>query len=533
MPQVVSRRKKLQPKVSHKNAHYPPHQVSATLGYDSVFTIPQSPAPPTAALRQNNQIYFDLESYECDVIEDICFRFRITNNDTSEAIMVPVPWLFQRVVIEFQKGTGDEAMYIYPPNWVLWYWTIYSQEQRDHWAELSNFDIKEYKSQGKSQRMWDGLCTRIGPGETKEIYIPIPCPFLHMSSIDMRHIIADLRFRLELSSDIIAGGGTNLLELNDVHLIVSSTQEADFDKKERVSNARKNVNKYVYLDVERLTYNDKQLQSGSQTRYNLDQFVGKCAFLQFVILPSVAPNATDRSLYNFCEIGDFGTIDISNSAGRSIYGNGQPVREREIYQRFVQQTGNPYHRGMYTINFSDNMKRSFAGEVCGYHQFLGNNDYLEIIPGQPAVSHCTNLTLSAVPTQGFFLPGFERTDRQHTSGVPGHFGDEEAAILAQFNSLAQENKAYSVISVTGNWVDTSVTMCFDLKDGDVACELGNPVLLSKGMQDGSEVNIGVTSVTTTRGVRGWENGQYTLQIFMYKYKELIVEKNGRLYCRDL
>lgn len=79
MPTVGSRRQVQHPKVGHKGAMYPPHQVAATLGYDSVFTIPQTPAPPTAALQQNNQIYFDLESYECDVIEDIIFRFTITN----------------------------------------------------------------------------------------------------------------------------------------------------------------------------------------------------------------------------------------------------------------------------------------------------------------------------------------------------------------------------------------------------------------------------------------------------------------------
>ena len=373
MPKVVSRTASHQPKVAHKQGNYPLHQIQATLGYDSIYTIPQSPAPPAGALRQNNQIYFDLESYEVDVIEDIFFRFTITNDDAAEAVIVPIPWIMNRLVIEFQKGTGDEAFYCYPPNWVMWFWTVMSQETRDFWAKLSNFDIKEYTYDGKSQRIWDSVTTRLQPGESKEIYLPIPCPFLHMSSIDMRHVIADLRFRLELRSDIVVGGN-NTLTLNDVHLIVASTQEANFDKKARVAQARATAHKYVYLDVERLTYNDKTIQSGQLTRYNLDQFVGKCAFLQFVILPSLAPNAADRSLYNFCEIGDYGTIDISNSAGRSIYGNGQPVRENEIYEKFVQQTGNPYHKGMYVINFSDSIKASLTGKVNGYHQFLGNND---------------------------------------------------------------------------------------------------------------------------------------------------------------
>ena len=45
----------------------------------------------------------------------------------------------------------------------------------------------------------------------------------------------------------------------------------------------------IYLDHERLTYNDKTLTASQTTKFALDQFVGKCPFIIVVIKSNTSP----------------------------------------------------------------------------------------------------------------------------------------------------------------------------------------------------------------------------------------------------
>ena len=71
MPKITSRQKHL-PKVIENGGLLPAYQSEATIGRDTMYTIPIQPSPNSNALTNGSQIYFDLEPNEVDQIDDMC-----------------------------------------------------------------------------------------------------------------------------------------------------------------------------------------------------------------------------------------------------------------------------------------------------------------------------------------------------------------------------------------------------------------------------------------------------------------------------
>ena len=279
---IVSRNHRKIPKHKAKNHVIPLHQSQASISMKTWYTIPQSPAPATNSLASGRDILFDLESYETNVIESIAARFTVTNSGSADVQLAPSAYWIERIVIEAERGTSDELNYIYPEQIVFYYWSILSNEEREYWSKKSNFSIGRFED--GTERYFDDESTILRAGETRDIYMPFPVAWLHMSAIDMKHILGDLRFRFQMNNDFVVSGTKSDVTLDDLVLFICSTEETEADRQARKMELRSNHHKYIYLDAERLTLNDKSLNAGSEQRFNLDQYVGKAAFILVFIM---------------------------------------------------------------------------------------------------------------------------------------------------------------------------------------------------------------------------------------------------------
>ena len=102
--------------------------------------------------------------------------------------------------------------------------------------------------------------------------------------------------------------------------------------------------------------------------YRYSQFVGKCPFIVVVIKSNSSPVASDKSHFDFVEIGSDGTFDITNSGSQSLLGNGTAIKQDYLYELFTKQTGNPHIKGVYLIPFCESVKQSVVGKVNGYFE---------------------------------------------------------------------------------------------------------------------------------------------------------------------
>ena len=524
MPSIRKRRELKAPKVIDNGLRIPEFQSVATAGMDGYYTIPMTPQPSSSSLGSGASLYFDLERDECAEINDIIIRLTVSCANASVTAVNPYYW-FKRIVIESEKGSGDELAHIYPEQFMLWNYLLQGEESRQKWAKLSNYASVKLNGD-KAEKFYDSESTKFQVGDSREIYLQIPVTFFHLDALDMKHIRSDLRIRMELASDIIVSGDRTNLSLDNIHLLINSFQEESYDRQDKEAIQKSYTEGYIYCDVERLQINDKTLTSGQTTKFNLDQFVGKCPFLLIVVKPSASPSASDRSLYNYVELGDDSEFDITNSSSQSLYGHGTPIKQQQLYEVFTSQTGNPHVKGVYLIPFCEDVKKALSGAMNGIFDFYGLRDYLEITFGSAPTQEVQTISLGTTASSGTYRYAFENGV---ISDQDLDYDDSASDIKAVIDAIPQlEERDISVTVNDGLNNTTSQTITFNNNAGRVCDELGKIAVLNN-----TDAKVNSTSVTTY-GKRGFVTGSdYQVEIFMYKYKCLKVDKKGNLNCHDL
>ena len=523
MPNLQHKEEVENPRVVERNALLPIHQSTMTSGQDSYIVIPATPSPATNLLGSGNTYYFDLEPDEVGRIDDLLLRFRITCS-TADVDCVPPPYWFTRIVLEAQKGSGDELAHIYPENMVLWPYFTEDRVGREKSSWLCNYQRTENKSEN-SEKYWVSERTKFKAGETRDVYIPLCTLFMHLNALDMKLVRSDFRIRLEFSSDIVISGDKNNLSLDNIDAVIRTFSEEQYDYQHRMNKIKRYNQKFIYLDHERLTYNDKSLIAGATTKFALDQFVGKCPFLVVMIKPSNNPVASDKSLFDFREIGVDGTFDITNSSSQSLYGNGTAIKQDYLYSIWANQTANPHVKGVYVIPFCENIKKSITGHLNGMMEFVGLKDYLEITFDSSPVQEVHTNELVSLGTTGSYRYAFENGGLSDELSFDASASDIKTAI----DAIPQLQERDITVSVNdGIDATTSQTITFNEGSGQVSEELGKIKIIGNNTPRVS------SSTVSTQGKKGWiNNGSYTVEIHMYKFKCLEVSKNGVLTTKDL
>ena len=525
MPVVVPRDAMQPPKVNDDGALLPSFQKNITGGMDGYYTIPITPSAPTDAIGSGKNLYFDLERDECGVINDIYIKFTISCT-TADVQLVPPPYWFNRICIESSKGSGDILKTIYPEEFFIWNQITQDEESRDRWAKLGNWKINKLNEDGTSEKIWVGDNTEFKTGKTKDVYLQIPALFFQLDAIDMKHIRSDLRIRFEMRSDVVVSGDKSNLSLDNLHLLIRSFNEENYDNARRQGRQTQNKHKYIYNDVERIQISDKSYTAGQTARLPLDQFVGKSGLLAVFIKPSTNPNASDKSLFDYQNIGCDATFDITNSAGQSLLGNGTAVTAEHLNSVFQSHTSNPHLNGIYIIPFCEDLKRNFLGIPNGIMDFAGLHDFLEITFGSAPVQEVHQVELGSTATAGTFRLAFEN------GCIDTNELDYNATTTNIQNALAAMPKLadLNITATVDNNLQASTTQnyTFNANSGKVSEELGKLTYIGNNIPKVSSTTI------STYGSKGFTSGSnYELTILMSKFKELCVDTKGNIKVREL
>lgn len=524
MPKLQNKADAENPKINEGGALLPLHQATMTSGMDSTITISSSPAISTSILGSGNTYFWDLEPDEIGRIDDLCFRFRVQCS-TADVECLPPHYWFSRIVLEAEKGSGDELIHIYPENMVFWHFLTENDEAREKSKHLSNYHIVKLPHES-AEKYSISEKTKFKAGETRDVYLQIPALFLYLNAIDMRHTRQDFRFRFEFSNDIVVSGDRTNLSLNSLDLVAQSFSEESYDYRHRLGRQQKNIHKYIYLDHEILSYNSYTLTAGATQKFALDQFVGKCPFLIICIKPNNNPVASDKSKINYVEIGSDGTFDITNSSSQSLLGSGTAIKQDYIYDQFTKQTGNPHVKGLYLINFSQSVKQSLAGKPNGYFEFVGLRDYLEITFGSAPVQEVHTISTGAAAISGTYRYAFENGV---ISDQELDYNDNAASIKAVIDAIPQLKERNITVSVNDG-IDnvTSQTITYNATSGKVSEDLGKITILGNGTP-----KVNSTALTTPHQSGFTTGSNYSVEIHMYKYRCLEVGKNGKITTKDL
>ena len=538
---VVSREKTAVPMISKGDSAVLAHQSIATTGWMSHFQIPASPSLPTNCIQNSSsQIYFDLEPGECSCIEDAWFRFTVTNSGANDLTLAPLAYWVKLLRIEAQKGTGDELIRI-RPECVMHYWfSMHSREQRAYLEKVSGFSSVEIPSEGA---ITFGFSENnvLSAGETRKYYYPLAVfSPLKYRCFDMNHISNDIRFNFEFQNPILENG-VGTISLDACELVVRSHFEYGMDEQERLARFRSKIHRYVYLDTELISYNDKRLTANSITKFSLDNFHGKYPFMAMIFKKTTNPQFSDKSDLKYLELGKNFTIDVTNPSGLSQIGEGQAIQEHEVIYPWIEDLSLPWLKGMYIIPFNESCKKSAEGHINGFFQLDGEKSHIEVDFGDAG----TRLEYD-------FDPRTHEPDGSPTVAFAGRIWleingirSEEVVSTSPINEVVEAFdtnpwlRARNVeILALSNITEATVNLAFDNKDSYLQNEIKSIAIggLMHGVDVGKENNIlrYQTGLVVQNGKRGWDTSdQYTTQIFACKFKQLTVTPNGQIFCEEL
>lgn len=527
MPSIVHRSEVNVPKVASENHEgnpvlLPSFQALSVAGKSNYYTIPIQPTAPTNAIANGSQIIYNLEPSEVPEIKTAYLR--LTISATSDVQLAPIYHIFDYYTIEFQRGLSEEVVRVYPISMLMWVYTTMSKEQRQEWEKLSGYAVTHFEGE-KRDKYGVNSSTFIRANDSRDFYIPIPVGFLHMSALDMRHISGDIRIKLRLatSGNSVLSGTVADISLDAVDLVVSSHDEEMYDKQKSLKIQANNNHSYIFLDTELLSYNDKTLTASSETTYNLDQFVGKSPFMAVVIKNTTSVTGADR--YDYYEVGSGGTFDIQNSGGQSMFANGTALREDQMYQHFNDETGHPAVKGLYVINWSNSMRKAQLGVIDGFMQFYGQKERLAINFGATGTAEVHTSTLSANAVAGNYRVYVNGETADNTNA----YNTVASTIQAELRAIPKVLDRGYLPTVSGTFDAGPVVTTFNAnRDGRVSDEIG---LVDYHIADMAQT---ISTVVSTYGIRGFNTSSaYTTEIYLFKYRELNVDKNGFVSVRDL
>ena len=523
--EVVSRTKKENDfKVSVSgNTKMPSHQIQRTIGREDTYTIDAQPQFPTTSINNGQEVYYDTEINDFPSVKDMWFRFTITPE--AEVVAAPGQYLIKRLICESNKGIGDELFRYYPEQNILYNYLTLNCKQRHARQESEYYKILNSKNKTYDQIGTDETKV-LKSGKSYDIYVQIPCPVIRMNSIDGR-LNDEVRFRIQFNEN---WSSQNVL-LNSTSLIIRSVKQSDSDNIEHIQYNKMYHHKYLYLDVERLQITGQTFTSGSQYRVDMENFVGDCPFLLVCLKDKNGnPVPQGKDQWNMVEIGPNGTFDLESSSGQSLISNGRPLKQNYIYDLFSDETEQNRLKGYYIIQFCENLKAANIGNQNGGHTFQGQKDYLSIVFGQAPVSEVYTFTIAtggAAAGKWYIDTPIRPNNNQNNFGLHNPFDATTTEIGQAFDNY---------YGITGTTVvgtfdqvpnNSTVVITIPSKYGSLIKTYGKPRLINT-------LSGSVSLTSYTLGEDGFVSGNdYILEVYMYYYKCLEINKNGRISCKKL
>jgi len=512
-----------------KPTKMPNWMTEPTGGHTSYYSVSISPSAPTTAFSSGSSLIYDLEPSDAKEIKSIYLRLTISASG-GDVQLPPASHLFERITLSSNRGIGDEFFRCYPINVVLWYYMTMTTEQREQWLKLGNAHVEHFDNESLDKYWYNNNSSYLRNGDSRDFYIPIPMNLFQMGEIDLRHISQPIRFKIELASgsDVALSGAVGNLSLDAVDMIIQSHEETAGDEEIKHANKTAMSHSYIYLDTEQVCVNDKSQTAGSVTKYNLDSINGAVASLVVLIKGSTNPVGSDR--FDYYEIGD-GSLDVETAFGKSLYGQGNPVKIGEIYKEFAEQTTAHPLQGVHLINYSENLKKAYAGGANGFQRYSGQKDVVAVEYGAVGTAEVHTIAVAEAAISG----NYSLAVNGAVSDVI-EFDDAVGVQKSQYELLDEvANKNYSATFSANFDAGASATITYDAnRDGRVSNEIGVPRVVSTLKEGSSFIIPPASSSVTTYGKKGWAtSSSRQVEVYALLFKEITIEKDGKICCRNL
>jgi hypothetical protein len=457
----------------------------------------------------NGRIEIKIDRQSAEKAIGFKFRIRLSESGGSNSItVVPIPYLFDRIEFWAEAGSGDQISNHYADT-MFWLYNVFADEQ--------NFVLMQ--NIGSSQKWQNNVS--IAAGKSVDYYLELPGSWVEIVKPFIGNFKGDILCRLYTRNGVTASG-SGTLALSQLDLILEHDDLSESDKSLHIQQYENNVLRHTYLDIIHIS-ETKTCTASSETKFSLENLVGKCAFMLFCLRSSTS--STSNAITNYADIGDTCQVDILGPQNQKLLGHGTPIYGKELKSFMSKHFPGSLakYKNVYLIPFCHNAMKAFT-HTDGYMYFHGENYNLSLTFPAAGTSEVQTITLTNPANDG----GYYQLAYKGYITDSLAYNANAAAIKAALEALPSIIDDGLTVTASGAATATFTLTFSPAKQ--VAYSNGHNANLVKiiptSLNDGGVFEIGATTVTTV-GAAGFTTGTYQLDLYAFVYRDFFCD-GGRV-----
>lgn len=439
-----------------------------------------------------------------ETLKGATLKATVTVNSAS-AVLAPMSYWFNRIECRGNGGSGDYLHILYDDN------------LNSNLSVLDNDRLHQILPNANYSDNW-GERNSLAAGQSRTFYLPLVGSVFDNSNLMVQHLNSDILFDFYPASTIVVSG-SGTVTCQELSLVCNTEELTDLDKQEHEKIHANFVNTSGYIDVVPITFPAQLLTAGIQTKLDISNIRGKCAYFDLIIRAQSSSN-TDNGRLKYVSIGDnTGTLDILDAGSKSVWGSGQALHGRFVRgEVWASHHSSDFaqNRAFYRIPFCADVVSAFKGVRDGFIELSDEKYYLSIMPSAAGVAPIITATPSGTATSGAFRLSF---DGQFTSVIA--YNETAANIKIALEALSSFRNSFVgtplTVTVSGP-LTASATFTF----GQSFNLQGRMINVhSEGMFIGATpLTVNIPTAETTVGQAGFTTGTYDISIYAGVHKAL-------------
>lgn len=493
------------------------HQTFISHILPSVVELEAKPALTPTALVTGLKSFMTFQPSEIEKIDAMYLRLDVLESAASEMVLCDSPHMIKE--IRWYAGRNQNSKFYTSYGDAMYFEAlalVNSQQQTSGF--LRDLNVSEAYGEGRTH-------TR---SKTFSYRIPLPAhPFSVMKAMLMNNK-EEMKIEIDFRDGVVvSGSGTPSLSGFYLEILQHKLSAEAHDEHRKWFKMPK-VNRI--LEPQWITKTSQTLTASTETRFELDGFDGKFAFLVFGIRAN-SYAASSNGLIKFLDLGSEATWDILDTSNKSIHGKATrlSLQRNHLNSHHIHAEKFLSNRNLYLIPFVNDIKLAFHGVLDGNFRFNKTKLSLAITPSAAGTSCVQTINCNNPANDGGYYKLMFRGEMTNSLA----YNADAAAIKAALEGL-QTFKDYpgGPLTVTASGaLTTDITLTFPATV-DPPQEAKDLVqVVNESLNDGGVAEYTSSSVTTA-GKKGWTTGSsYTIDIYGWKFRDLVFMESA-IACQD-
>ena len=294
---------------------------------------------------------------------------QVTAGGGSGTLVAVSDW-FERIEVKAQNGSKLLT-------------TLYSDTNLFNYNLIESQKLRKLKEVGLIDNDWNTE-KKVSSSQDVTVYLPLIGSIFGLSDMYFENSVGDLNLEFyPNSSGILRIQTGSSVSCSGMELICETEVLTAKDGELHLAHFSKSISSCRFLEPIENHFYSYQMNNGQEYKFDMDAITGDVSHFLVLIRPSGTNTQSIISNHTYSNIGFNGSVDIQNSSGKSMFGNGSPVPygflNSEVFNSHITTDWNVFKNSI-LIPFCHNVTNSHHGVKDSFLPLRGQRHYVAITP---------------------------------------------------------------------------------------------------------------------------------------------------------